>query len=97
MTDNGLITGCDFLEGNGNVIAVVESHLPDKYDIRCQLYVTRVDYAIYVEGRELARFPMPNSQLYALLQGLEEIAVVEAKDGYWPDEITNVMDVVLLE
>ncbi len=87
----GTVTGCDFLEGNGNVVAVVERSLPQIDRGYYQLRANPRFFEIVAAGQAVGRFDMPNQSLFELLTHLSEIAVVECPDGYWPGAVTNAM------
>ncbi len=87
----GTVTGCDFLEGNGNLVAVVEQALPKINHGYYQLRANPKFFEILADGQKIAKFDMPNASLFTLLTHLSEIAVVECTDGFWPDVITNAM------
>lgn len=87
----GIVTGCDFLEGNGNLVAVVEESLPPIKEGYYQLRANPKFFEIVAGGKSVAKFDMPNQTLFQLLTHISQIAVVECPDGYWPDVITNAM------
>lgn len=87
----GTVTGCDFLEGNGNVVAVVERALPQIAHGYYQLRANPRFFEIVAGGQCIARFDMPNQSLFEVLTHISQIGVVECHDGIWPDVITNAM------
>ena len=87
----GTVTGCDFLEGNGNLVAVVERSLPAISHGYYQLRANPRFFEIVADGQKVGKFDMPNQSLFQLLTHISQIAVVECHDGIWPDVITNAM------
>lgn len=85
------MTGCDFLEGNGNILAVVEQILPPIADGYYQLRANPRYFEIHAAGSPVAKFDMPHPAVFEMLTHLSQIGVVECADGIWPDAVTNAM------
>lgn len=87
----GTVSTCGFLEGNGNLVAVLESVLPPISDGYYQLRANPKFFEIIAAGQKIAKFDMPSDALFEHLTHLSQIAVIECEDGSWPDVITNAM------
>lgn len=87
----GKVTGCDFMAGNGNIIAVVEASLPSISSGYYQLRANPSSFEIHAAGSPVAKFPMPHPTVFEMLTHVSQIGVVECADGMWPDIITNAM------
>lgn len=87
----GNVTACGFIEGNGNLVAVLEDVLPPISDGYYLLRANPKFFEIVAAGQKICKFDMPSDTLFELLTHLSQIAVVECDDGSWPDVITNAM------
>jgi hypothetical protein len=87
----GVVTTCGFVEGNGNLVAVLEDTLPPISDGFYQLRANPKFFEIVAAGQKVGKFDMPSDTLFELLTHLSQIAVVECEGGSWPDVITNAM------
>lgn len=89
--NKGTVSTCGFLEGNGNLVAVLESTLPSIHEGYYQLRANPKFFEIVAAGQKIAKFDMPSEYVFEFLTHISQIAVVECENGSWPDVITNAM------